>query len=125
MGPYALRATGAAEGGLQGIDVTDVRGAHEFGGMRGHGYWYANDWISTDLILSLREPIPPQKRCLVPGGAQGKSWSFPPDYERCLEETLLGSFPKCDESDISGTGTVLRSTPIDLAQDFGNSAMLW
>jgi len=84
----------AADPRLQAIDVTDVRGPHEMGGMRGHGYWYANDWISTDLILSLREPIPPQKRCLVPGGAQGKSWSFPPDYEKCLEETLLGQFPQ-------------------------------
>jgi esterase/lipase superfamily enzyme len=84
----------AADPRLQPIDVTNVRGPQEMGGMRGHGYWYANDWISTDLILSLRESIPPQRRCLVPGGAQGKSWSFPADYESCLEEALLGQFPK-------------------------------
>ena len=84
----------ASDQRLQPVDVTNVRGPHEMGGMRGHGYWYANDWISTDLIVSLRESIPPQRRCLVPGGAQGKSWSFPPDYERCLEDTLLGQFPQ-------------------------------
>src|SRR6185503_8365522 len=44
----------AADPRLQAIDVSDVRGAHEMGGMKGHGYWYANDWISTDIILSLR-----------------------------------------------------------------------
>jgi len=77
---------------LQAIDVTEVRGAHEQGGMRGHGYWYANDWISTDVLLSLRYPIPPQRRCLTPGA--GKNiWKFPEDYDRCLEEALWENFP--------------------------------
>ena len=44
---------------FQAIDVTDVRGAHEMGGMKGHGYWYANEIISTDVTLALRYPIPP------------------------------------------------------------------
>jgi esterase/lipase superfamily enzyme len=83
---------------LQAIDVTNVRGPHEMGGMRGHGYWFANDWISTDLILSLRESIPPQRRCLAPGGAEGRFWVFPPDYEACLEEALLGQFPQLRRS---------------------------
>lgn len=82
---------------LQAIDVSDVRGAHELGGMRGHGYWFANDWISTDVILSLRHPIPPQTRCLVPG-AGGNLWNFPLNYERCLEEILLKEFPELRRS---------------------------
>jgi esterase/lipase superfamily enzyme len=83
----------AADPKLQGIDVTEVRGAHEFGGMRGHGYWYANEWISTDITLALRYPIPPDRRCLVQG--EGKRlWVFPPDYVECLERTLLKDFPQ-------------------------------
>jgi esterase/lipase superfamily enzyme len=83
----------ASDPRLQPIDVTDVRGAHEMGGMRGHGYWYANEWISSDIVLSLRHPIPPQKRCLAHGQG-GIVWTFPPDYERCLEQTLLKEFPQ-------------------------------
>ena len=83
----------AADPRLQAIDVTDVRGEHEFGGIRGHGYWYANDWISTDVLLSLRYPIPPQNRCLAPGKSE-RLWVFPPDYAACLERTLLGQFPQ-------------------------------
>src|SRR5215469_7817474 len=32
---------------LVGIDVTGVPGAHELRGMRGHGYWVANQRVST------------------------------------------------------------------------------
>jgi len=46
------------------------------GGMKGHGYWYANDWISTDIILSLRHPLPPARRCLVKSRTRGRSGSF-------------------------------------------------
>ena len=82
----------AADPRLQGVDVTDVRGAHEQGGMRGHGYWYANEWISTDIVLALRYPIPPDRRCLAQG--EGKRlWLFPPDYVECLERSLLREFP--------------------------------
>src|SRR3954451_2960271 len=44
---------------FEAINVTDVRGAHEMTGIRGHGYWYANEWIVTDVVLSLRFQIPP------------------------------------------------------------------
>lgn len=46
------------------VDLTQVRGAHEVGGMKGHGYWYANEVISSDAALSLRYPIPSGSRCL-------------------------------------------------------------
>ena len=83
----------AADPRLQAINVTDVRGAHEQGGMRGHGYWYANDWISTDVVLSLRYPIPPQRRCLTPGRGTN-IWEFPEDYDRCLEDALWENYPQ-------------------------------
>ena len=50
------------------IDVIDVHGPQEMGGIRGHGYWYANEWIANDVLVLLRFPFPPQQRCLVPAG---------------------------------------------------------
>jgi len=83
----------AADSRFQAIDVTDVRGAHEWGGMRGHGYWYANDWISSDVTLSLRHPIPPAKRCLIP--VKGRTvWKFPEDYVDCLVQRLSAAYPE-------------------------------
>src|SRR5262245_32039588 len=38
---------------LVGIDVTGVYGAHELTGMRGHGYWVANQRVSSDVLLSM------------------------------------------------------------------------
>ena len=74
------------------IDVTDVRGAHEMGGMKGHGYWYANDIISTDIMLSLRYPIPPENRCLanVPGT---RVWRIPDGYVACVAGKLIELYP--------------------------------
>jgi esterase/lipase superfamily enzyme len=82
----------AADPRFQAIDVSDVRGAHEMGGMRGHGYWYANEVISTDVTLSLRYPIPPAQRCLVnqPGT---RIWRIPANYIDCLAERLLERYP--------------------------------
>jgi esterase/lipase superfamily enzyme len=88
----------AADPRLQVIDVSDVRGAHEMGGMRGHGYWYANDWISTDITLSLRHPIPPAKRCLVNTPRARTVWRLPDDYPRCVADRLLDAFPELRRS---------------------------
>lgn len=79
---------------FQAVDVTEVRGAHERkGGMRGHGYWFANDWISTDVALSLRYPIPPAQRCLIPGPRSG-IWKFPENYVDCLVQRLGAAYPE-------------------------------
>jgi esterase/lipase superfamily enzyme len=82
----------AADPRLQAIDVTSVRGAHEMGGMKGHGYWYANEVISTDVVLSLRYPIPPAQRCLEnqPGTLV---WRIPENYIDCVAERLLRFYP--------------------------------
>jgi len=90
----------AADPRLQVIDVSDVRGAHELGGMRGHGYWYANDWISTDVTLSLRHPIPPEKRCLVNMPGTSRIWRLPDDYPQCVAERLLAAFPELRRSPV-------------------------
>ena len=84
----------AANPGLQAVDVTDVRGAHEMGGMRGHGYWYANEWIANDVLLSLRYPIPPARRCLVPVRPGSRIWHLPDDYADCVVNTLIKNYPQ-------------------------------
>ena len=87
----------AADPRFQAIDVSDVRGAHEMGGMRGHGYWYANDWISTDVALSLRHPIKPAERCLIPGPNR-VVWKFPENYVDCLAQRLGTAYPELRRS---------------------------
>lgn len=78
---------------FQAVDVSDVRGAHEMGGMKGHGYWYANEVISTDVALSLRYPIPPANRCLT--NAEGKRvWRIPDNYVECVSNRLLELYPQ-------------------------------
>lgn len=91
LDPDALRAI-AADPRFQAVDVTDVRGAHEMGGMKGHGYWYANEVISTDVTLSLRYPIPPEQRCLRtrPGT---RVWRMPEGYVDCVADRLLDAYP--------------------------------
>jgi esterase/lipase superfamily enzyme len=84
----------AADPRLQVVDVSDVRGAHEMGGMKGHGYWYANDWVSTDIVLSLRHPIPAARRCLVNRPDSPRVWRMPHDYVECVAARLLGAFPE-------------------------------
>jgi esterase/lipase superfamily enzyme len=89
----------AADPRLQVVDVSDVRGVHEMGGgMKGHGYWYANDWISTDVTLSLRHPIPPQRRCLVRKPGTRAVWRIPDDYPACVADRLLAAFPELRRS---------------------------
>jgi esterase/lipase superfamily enzyme len=83
----------AADVRFQVIDVSDVRGAHEMGGMKGHGYWYANDWISTDITLSLRHPLPPARRCLVKKKNTRMVWRLPETYPECVADRLLEAFP--------------------------------
>ncbi len=76
------------------IDITDVRGAHEMGGMRGHGYWYANEWIATDIVLSLRYPIPAEKRCLTRVGETRTVWRMSENYADCVAGRLLETYPE-------------------------------
>jgi len=78
---------------FQGIDVTDVRGAHEMGGIRGHGYWYANEWIANDVLVALRFSFAPEQRCLVPAGEAKTLWKFPEEYPDCIAKRMLELAP--------------------------------
>ena len=79
---------------LVAVDVTAVRGAHEMGGMKGHGYWYANEVISSDVSLSLRYPIPPANRCLENDPPGSRVWRINEGYVDCVVERLLAAFPE-------------------------------
>jgi len=93
---------------FQGINVTDVRGAHEMGGIRGHGYWYANDWIANDILVALRFSFPPEKRCLVPAGKAKTLWKFPDDYPDCIGKRMLELVPSLRRT---ATSSVAGSPP--------------
>ena len=90
----------AADPRFEVIDVSDVRGAHEMGGMKGHGYWFANEWISTDITISMGYPIPAKQRCLAPGPAKN-IWRLPKDYPDCLVKRLLEKYPDMKRSPVT------------------------
>jgi esterase/lipase superfamily enzyme len=78
---------------LVGIDVAGVYGAHELRGMRGHGYWVANDRVSSDVLLSMIYPFDPAWRGLV--HAPGRSmWTFPDDYPRRVGDAVYQAAPE-------------------------------
>ena len=78
---------------LAGIDVTGVYGAHELTGMRGHGYWVANQRISTDVLLSMIYPFDPAWRGLEHAPGRGL-WTFPDDYPRRIGDALYEKVPE-------------------------------
>jgi len=78
---------------LVGIDVAGVYGAHELGGMRGHGYWVANQRISTDVLLSMVYPFNPAWRGLVHVPGKGM-WTFPDDYPQRVGDALYEAVPE-------------------------------
>src|SRR5215468_6509075 len=77
---------------LVGIDVTGVVGAHEIWGMRGHGYWVANQRISTDVLLSMVYPFNPAWRGLVHQAGRSM-WTFPDDYPQRVGDAVYQAAP--------------------------------
>jgi esterase/lipase superfamily enzyme len=78
---------------LVSIDVTDVEGAHELTGMRGHGYWFANQRVSSDVLLSMVYPFDPAWRGLVHAPGVGL-WTFPADYPRRVGDAVYQAAPQ-------------------------------
>jgi esterase/lipase superfamily enzyme len=77
---------------LVGIDVTGVYGPHELGGMRGHGYFFANPRVSSDVLLSMIYPFDPAWRGLVHPPGRGM-WTFPDDYPERVKNAVYTTFP--------------------------------
>jgi len=78
---------------LVGIDVTGVEGPHELTGMRGHGYWIANQRVSSDVLLSMIYPFDPAWRGLAhrPGR---RLWTFPDDYPQRVGDAVYEAAPE-------------------------------
>ncbi len=64
------------------IDVIDVSyhdPGRKGGNFSGHGYWYRNAWVATDVLASWRWDVPAEVRGLV--RIEGRqTWYFPNDY---------------------------------------------
>jgi len=104
----------AKDTSAQIVDVTKVPGPHgSFGGLRGHGYWYVNDWIMTDLLVILRWQSTAEERGLVrkPGTAR---WVFPKDYPTRVYEAV---HRLAEKTTTAPTTTTTRTTtrPADAA----------
>jgi esterase/lipase superfamily enzyme len=78
---------------LVGIDVAGVYGRHETTGMRGHGYWFANQRVSSDVLLSMAYPFDPAWRGLVHGPGMGL-WTFPDDYPERVGSAVYDAAPE-------------------------------
>ena len=61
------------------LDITYTREKTNFAGFMGHGYWYKNAWISTDILAGLYLNLTPDQRGLVETEKKDL-WYFPPDY---------------------------------------------
>jgi hypothetical protein len=77
---------------LVSVDVTGVYGPHGLSGMRGHGYWVANQRVSSDVLLSMVYPFDPAWRGLVHGPGRGL-WTFPDDYPRRVGDAVYQAAP--------------------------------
>jgi hypothetical protein len=77
---------------LVGVDVAAVPGAHELTGIRGHGYWIANPWVSSDVLLSMIYPFDPAWRGLHHPPGPGM-WTFPDDYPQRVGAAVYGTAP--------------------------------
>jgi esterase/lipase superfamily enzyme len=83
----------ASDDRLVTIDVTGVEGAHELTGMRGHGYWVANQRVSSDVLLSMVYPFDAAWRGLVHGPGLGL-WTFPADYPQRVGDAVYQAAPQ-------------------------------
>jgi esterase/lipase superfamily enzyme len=77
---------------LVGIDVAGVYGAHELGGMRGNGYFFDNNRVSSDVLLSMVYPFDPASRGLGHPPGRGM-WTFPDDYPQRVGDALYAKAP--------------------------------
>src|SRR5262249_47455519 len=78
---------------LVAIDVTEVEGAHGLTGLRGHGYWFANQRVSSDVLLSMVYPFDPTWRGLVHAPGLGL-WTFPADYPQRVGDAVCEAAPQ-------------------------------
>ncbi|MHC4140780.1 MAG: alpha/beta hydrolase [Planctomycetota bacterium] len=75
---------------IEVINVTYTVELREYeGGFGGHGYWYQNSWVSTDILASLRWQLPADQRGLELLREGGRQWFFPADYPQRIDDLVL------------------------------------
>jgi esterase/lipase superfamily enzyme len=76
------------------IDVSTVKGPHsDKSGTAGHGYWYTNPWVSSDILTILLWQFRPDERGLVRVPEKWR-WTFPPDYPQRVQAVVSQSIEK-------------------------------
>jgi esterase/lipase superfamily enzyme len=76
---------------LPKIDVIDVSyfdPGREGGSFSGHGYWYQNTWVATDVLASFRWSIPAETRGLA-RVKDIETWYFPNDYPQRITDLVV------------------------------------
>jgi len=75
---------------IEVINVTHTVELRDYeGGFGGHGYWYQNSWVSTDILASLRWQLPADERGLEILREGGLQWFFPADYPQRIDDIVL------------------------------------
>ena len=76
---------------LPKIDVVDVsyfEKGREGGSFGGHGYWYTNAWVATDVLSSFRWDVEPEVRGLA--RIEGEdTWYYPKDYPQRITDLVV------------------------------------
>ncbi len=70
------------------IDVSHFDKGREGGSFSGHGYWYQNAWVATDVLASFRWSVPAEVRGLARVGDE-QTWYFPNDYPQRITELVV------------------------------------
>lgn len=60
------------------LDVSYAKADRGFD-IKGHRYWFAHEWVASDLVLAIRTRLPASQRGLAPAPFRNV-WYFPPDY---------------------------------------------
>ena len=70
------------------IDVSYYDTGREGGSFSGHGYWYQNTWVATDVLASFRWSIPAEMRGLARVEDE-QTWYFPNDYPQRITDLVV------------------------------------
>jgi esterase/lipase superfamily enzyme len=66
---------------IDAVDVTYSRHVLQGDlGFTGHGYWYRNPWVCTDVLIAVYLDLLPEQRGLLRVPGRSHSWYFGPDY---------------------------------------------
>ena len=78
---------------LTNLHIIDTSYADDLRGkvITGHGYWFANPWTSSDVLVSLRFNLDPGERGLVriEGRDVIAAWSITEDYPERVAEAVI------------------------------------